>query len=343
MGIGDGHDLGSPRFHGDPVLEACFDGEHRIMAGESGPAVQKIQQALMDLGFALPTFGADGIFGDETGTAVAQFKTNRAIFPNDPIVGPNTMALLDAEITAFDAGHAPPPSLPPAPLHLLTFWINAFIPDPSMTPFVFSAPGASAGESMIVVPTNVPGFPIPTNRCFLGDNRSFSSDVTASARIHSLVAITNLDTDTPQLQAENICGMSHEIDINSGVEIARDRAPNDRIRFLNLRGNTTVDPNGGIIEDSPSLNFVQLDYEAAANLPLLTPSPDIDMVGVLGIDRDGSTFRFRGSVDGFPAFEAYVSFNLGPAATLFRLPPLAPLLLIGDVKRPVDVTIAINT
>jgi hypothetical protein len=104
---------------------------------------RKIQRALMDLCFALPAFGADGILGDETGTAVAQFKTNRAIFANDPIVGPNTIVLLDAEITAFDAGHGPPPPLPPAPLHLLTFWINAFVPDPSMTPFVFSAPGAS--------------------------------------------------------------------------------------------------------------------------------------------------------------------------------------------------------
>jgi hypothetical protein len=75
---------------------------------------------------------------------------------------------------------------------------------------------------------------------------------------------------------------------------------------------------------------------------LLFPSPDIDMVGGLGIDRDNRTFRFRGSVDGFPAFEAYVSFNLGPPVTLFRMLPVSPFLLIGDVKRPVDVTVAIG-
>lgn len=219
-------------------------------------------------------------------------------------------------------------------LHTVTFWINAFIPDPSLSQYVFPAPGASAGNSMIIVPT------LPSSRAFLGDNRGFSSDVSASARIHSLVEITNLDTDTPQLQAVNSrCGASHEIDLNTGQIIASATAPTDRIRFLHLRGNTSVEPEGGVIVDHPSPRYVQLDYEAAANLPLLVPSPDIDMVGVLGIDRDAGTFRFRGSLDGFPAFEAYVSFNLRAPLTLFRMLPVAPLLLVGDVKRPVDVTV----
>jgi hypothetical protein len=345
MGIGDGHDLSSPRFSGDPILEACCDEEHRMLAGESGRlAVLKVQQALIDLGFPL-TLGADGIFGEDTGNAVVRFKTSRQIFPNDPVVGPKTMAALDAEIIAFDAEHIPqPPPTPLAPLHTVTFWINAFIPDPSLTPFVLPAPGASTGLSMIVIPANQPPNPLPKNRAFLGDNRGFSSDVSASARIHSLAEINNLDTETPQLQTvDNRCGRSHEIDIDSDEIIAEDTAPTDRIRFLHLRGNTSIDPEGGVVIDSESPRFVQLDYEAAANLPLLFPSPDIDLVGVLGIDRDNRAFRFRGSVDGFPAFEAYVRFNLGPPVTLFRMLPVAPVELIGDVKRPVDVTVPIVT
>ncbi len=89
--------LTNPRFAGDPVLEACFAGEHRMMAPESGPAVAKVQQALIDLGFALPLRGADGSFGDETGAAVIAYKTDREIFPNDPVVGQKTMTSLDAE------------------------------------------------------------------------------------------------------------------------------------------------------------------------------------------------------------------------------------------------------
>ncbi len=89
--------LTNPRFAGDPVLEACLAGQHRMMAPETGPAVAKVQQALIDLGFALPLHGADGTFSDETGAAVVGYKTDRGIFPNDPVVGPKTMASLDAE------------------------------------------------------------------------------------------------------------------------------------------------------------------------------------------------------------------------------------------------------
>ena len=89
--------LTNPRFAGDPVLEACLAGQHRMMAPETGPAVAKVQQALIDLGFALPVHGADGNFSDETGAAVVAYKTDRQIFPNDPVVGPKTMASLDGE------------------------------------------------------------------------------------------------------------------------------------------------------------------------------------------------------------------------------------------------------
>ena len=89
--------LTNPRFAGDPVLEACLAGEHRMLAPERGPAVAKIQQALIDLGFALPLHGADGTFSDETGSAVTAYKTDRQIFPNDPVVGRLTMSSLDVE------------------------------------------------------------------------------------------------------------------------------------------------------------------------------------------------------------------------------------------------------
>lgn len=89
--------LTNPRFAGDPVLEACLAGQHRMTIPETGPAVAKVQQALIDLGFALPLHGADGSFRDETASAVVAYKTDRGIFPNDPVVGPNTMANLDAE------------------------------------------------------------------------------------------------------------------------------------------------------------------------------------------------------------------------------------------------------
>ena len=159
----------------------------------------------------------------------------------------------------------------------LRFWIKAFIPDTSLTPYVYPCPGSSAGLTMIVVDA-------PLKRCFLGDNRGYSNDPTASARINSLIDVSNLDQLVPTLSVPEIyCGLSTEIDPDTGDVLATDTAPTDRVHFLNLRANTSVDPNGGVIDDSPSPNFVQLDYDAAANLPLLAGSPDIDMFGTLQI------------------------------------------------------------
>jgi hypothetical protein len=61
----------------------------------------------------------------------------------------------------------------------------------------------------------------------------------------------------------------------------------------------------------------------------------------LGIDRDAGIARFQGDVDGFPASEAYISFNIGPPVTLLTMTPVAPIFLVGDANRPVDVTIPI--
>jgi Putative peptidoglycan binding domain len=111
--------LTNPRFAGDPVLEACFAGEHRMMAPETGPAVVKVQQALIDLGFPLPLAGADGTFGDETGAAVVAYKTDRQILPNDPVVGRKTMTNLDAE----------PELLPPTSGEALVLRAEALVAD----------------------------------------------------------------------------------------------------------------------------------------------------------------------------------------------------------------------
>lgn len=306
-------DLQSPRFADDPVLESCLDGTHRMHWPEKGDAVAKVQQALIDLQYSIPS-GATGNFGQETGKAVTQFKQAHQLSPSDPVVDPGTMAALDADIIAFDAGNAPVPS-PPATLQSVTFWINAFIPDPSLTPFVFPAPGESSGQSMVVVSEIVATY------YFLGDNRIYSSELAASSRIHSLVEVTHLDTADPVINAaEHKCGDSIEIDTNGQV-IGRDKTPTNRISFADLRGNTTIDANGDVVVDSPNPGYVQLDYVAAANLPLLAGSPDIDMNGNIAIDRDALNFSFRGSVDGSQHSRHTCPSTTGSQSRCSRWPP----------------------
>jgi phosphatidylserine/phosphatidylglycerophosphate/cardiolipin synthase-like enzyme len=114
--------LRSARLAGDDTLAAVVAGRLRLGAAgtapipapvvSSGPAVLKVQQALIDVGIPLHQFGADGTFGSETGTAVATFKTAKNIYPNDPVVGRATITALDAELLARQARKLPAP--PPA-------------------------------------------------------------------------------------------------------------------------------------------------------------------------------------------------------------------------------------
>lgn len=112
MTIGDNHDLTSARFAGNLVLEACYDNERSLQVGSSGPAVSLIQQALVDAGFPLPQFGVDGIFGNETKSALQDFQRSSSLGA-DGVLGPATMSALDGLFT----GGAPalPPAVPVVP------------------------------------------------------------------------------------------------------------------------------------------------------------------------------------------------------------------------------------
>ena len=71
-------------------------------SGDKGPAVEKVQQALLDLGFPMPKFGADGDFGSETRDAVKAFqRAQRRDVPGfdvDGRVGFGTIDRLDLAI-----------------------------------------------------------------------------------------------------------------------------------------------------------------------------------------------------------------------------------------------------
>jgi len=93
--IGDGHDLASPRFSKLEDLEAAYDAETKLKNGSVGRGVQAIQQALRDIGYALPLHGADGQFGSETEAAVKKFQRDHPPLADDGEVGEKTMAALD--------------------------------------------------------------------------------------------------------------------------------------------------------------------------------------------------------------------------------------------------------
>ncbi|WP_238148979.1 peptidoglycan-binding domain-containing protein [Serinicoccus sediminis] len=58
-----------------------------------GDDVRQVQQRLVDLGYALPRFGADGMYGEETAQAVHQLQATAGLAA-DGVVGPRTRAAL---------------------------------------------------------------------------------------------------------------------------------------------------------------------------------------------------------------------------------------------------------
>lgn len=113
--------LTSTLFGGNVDLENVAAGMRVVLAPEQSDTVALIQQALLAVAIALPDAGIDGIFGDETGTAVSSFKFDRSILPADPIVGRGTTARLDLELTFLDGRSPDPASLDVAALRLDPF------------------------------------------------------------------------------------------------------------------------------------------------------------------------------------------------------------------------------
>ena len=115
--LDDGHDLTATRFSRNRVLEAVFDNEQELDNGDSGTAVRLIQESLLAQGYALPLFGADGEFGDETEGEVRKFQIDAGAVKLDGIVGPETMGLLDMHDrgTTARTGPGAPPAVGPAP------------------------------------------------------------------------------------------------------------------------------------------------------------------------------------------------------------------------------------
>ncbi|KAA0546100.1 N-acetylmuramoyl-L-alanine amidase [Bacillus sp. BGMRC 2118] len=62
--------------------------------GDSGQFVKEVQQDLIQAGFPLPRFGADGVFGNETEVAVMRFQRKYGLMV-DGLVGTNTLNKLN--------------------------------------------------------------------------------------------------------------------------------------------------------------------------------------------------------------------------------------------------------
>lgn len=68
-----------------------------LKRGSKGTYVRQLQQLLLDRGYKLPKYGADGDFGSETEAAVKQFQRDWGLTV-DGIVGPQTLKMLQSTV-----------------------------------------------------------------------------------------------------------------------------------------------------------------------------------------------------------------------------------------------------
>lgn len=86
----------------------------QVAYGSSGSAVRTMQSYLVRLGYSLPIYGVDGIFGSETRRAVIRFQANNWLV-QDGICGPKTWAALEAAIANLDQPSTPSTQTQSAP------------------------------------------------------------------------------------------------------------------------------------------------------------------------------------------------------------------------------------
>lgn len=75
------------------------DVKQTLKRGNKGPLVTELQNDLMQLGYQLPRFGADGDFGAETQAALLLFQKDNRLTP-DGICGPLTWSTIESLISS---------------------------------------------------------------------------------------------------------------------------------------------------------------------------------------------------------------------------------------------------
>jgi len=104
--------LESPQLAGDPKLEDAFDDNPPIYVGATGSHIQKVQQALIDVGLSLPrstkngTAPPDGVFGTETLQMIKGLQFRQGI-QRDGIIGRQTLGELDSLLTGHHVPGTP--------------------------------------------------------------------------------------------------------------------------------------------------------------------------------------------------------------------------------------------
>lgn len=201
------------------------------------------------------------------------------------------------------------PEASPSPsrtIRTVKLWIKAFIPADYERATVVPGSGAHAGKTAITDLWLL-------NRCFLTDQRGFSSDIHAEARMHCEIGIDMAKCrETYQFHH---CYDTIEVDCKDGHEKCRAEGSTKDMRFTGFE----------VSEDKQRFT---LKIDASSKNPCvkigpLAVSPNLDFTGTITVslleDETHAMVTFTGNVELYPAFEMYASANDGEPQMVFRI------------------------
>jgi hypothetical protein len=186
----------------------------------------------------------------------------------------------------------------------LEYWMKAFIPNvhPTNPDLIAQVPG-HPNRWMLKGP-------LPNGICFETDDRGFSNDRNAKAKVtthFSLItdgAIVRIEPQDGMHVHE--AGVSTKLDCNTGMTIDERRG---------LFGVRAI--GAPAIADGKS----QIIGQASIKNPFTAPlSPYIDYSFNYIFDSNEGTLKYSLTIGAFPAFEAYVSINGSPPNAIIRRP-----------------------
>src|SRR5215217_1808861 len=193
-----------------------------------------------------------------------------------------------------------------ATIRSVKIWIKAFIPNDYERATIVPGTGAHAGKTSITDLWLL-------NRCFLTDQRSFSSDIHAEARMHCEIGFDVAKSkETYQFHH---CYDTIEVDCKGGHEKCRAQGSTKDMRFHDF-------------EVSADKLRYTVQVTAASKNPCVkigpvAVTPNLDFEGQITVavtdDQTSAIVTFNGKVEMYPAFEMYASANDGQPETVFQV------------------------
>jgi hypothetical protein len=230
------------------------------------------------------------------------------------------------------------------PSGTLKIWLNAFIPYHVEGYTRKITKGETTGKSAVPLPgiarLNFMNWNHDWDSGFLTDQRSFSSDETASVRMQSAVTVevspTGMKPNFHPMRTSGTTGVK----LNTGKIVGQSNANMKNCLFKEEEKDFKA--SFGRTLPPGTHRVLVLKVKGAASDPLVSASADIDYKGhfkIVQSDRDGMLYvEFQGKIDAFPAFECYASFN-GKTQTLFTAAPPAGntvVNLLGGANRSIS-------